>query len=173
MCQACVRSSTQYCLVNNCRARSNEWATRAQSGTGKSPQPEGTSSWEGQSKSLYCWWQWLRVLPQGPTLSALAAVSSRTCVMMKMSYIHSVQCSCHGALEMRLDWLKNWIWIFNWFRFIVINFLKNICWSIVALQCCICIIQQSAPVIRIHISPLFWISFPFRLPQSTEYSSLC
>ena len=25
----------------------------------------------------------------------------------------------------------------------------------------------------IHISPLFWISFPARSPQSPEYSSLC
>ena len=27
--------------------------------------------------------------------------------------------------------------------------------------------------IRTHISPLFWISFPFRSPQSIEQSSLC
>ena len=29
-------------------------------------------------------------------------------------------------------------------------------------------VQQSESAIRIHISPLFWISFPFRSPQSTE-----
>ena len=33
-------------------------------------------------------------------------------------------------------------------------------------------VQQSESVIRIHISPLFGISFPFRSPQSTEQSSL-
>ena len=32
--------------------------------------------------------------------------------------------------------------------------------------------QQSESAICIHISPLFWISFPFRSPQSTEQSSL-
>ena len=30
------------------------------------------------------------------------------------------------------------------------------------------IAQQSESVIRIHIPPPFWISFPFRSPQSTE-----
>ena len=34
-------------------------------------------------------------------------------------------------------------------------------------------VQQSASAVRIHISPLFWISFPFRSPQSIEQSSLC
>ena len=29
-------------------------------------------------------------------------------------------------------------------------------------------IQQSESGIHTHISPLFWISFPFRLPWSTE-----
>ena len=29
-------------------------------------------------------------------------------------------------------------------------------------------VQQSESAIRIHIAPLFWISFPFRSPQSTE-----
>ena len=34
-------------------------------------------------------------------------------------------------------------------------------------------VQQSNSTIGIHISPLFWVSFPFRSPQSTEQSSLC
>ena len=29
-------------------------------------------------------------------------------------------------------------------------------------------VQQSESALRIHTSPLFWISFPFRSPQSTE-----
>ena len=29
-------------------------------------------------------------------------------------------------------------------------------------------VQQSDSAIRIYVSPLFWISFPFRSPQSTE-----
>ena len=33
-------------------------------------------------------------------------------------------------------------------------------------------VQQSESTICIHISPLFWFSFPFRSPQSTEQSSL-
>ena len=32
-------------------------------------------------------------------------------------------------------------------------------------------LQQSEPAIPIHISPLFWTSFPFRSPQGTEQSS--
>ena len=35
------------------------------------------------------------------------------------------------------------------------------------------VLQQSGSAICIHISPLFWISFPFRSPPSTEQSSLC
>ena len=34
-------------------------------------------------------------------------------------------------------------------------------------------VQQSLSAIRIHISPLFWISFPFRSAQTIEQSSLC
>ena len=34
-------------------------------------------------------------------------------------------------------------------------------------------VQQSESAVHIHISPLFWLSFPFRSPQSTEQSSLC
>ena len=34
-------------------------------------------------------------------------------------------------------------------------------------------VQQTESTMHIHISPLFWISFPFRSPQSTEQSSLC
>ena len=34
-------------------------------------------------------------------------------------------------------------------------------------------VQQTESVIHIHIPPLFWISFPFRSPQSIEQRSLC
>ena len=34
-------------------------------------------------------------------------------------------------------------------------------------------VQQIESAVRIHISPLFWISFSFRSPQSTGQSSLC
>ena len=33
--------------------------------------------------------------------------------------------------------------------------------------------QQSESALCTHVSPLFWSSFPFRSPQSTEQSSLC
>ena len=33
-------------------------------------------------------------------------------------------------------------------------------------------VQQSESAISIHLSPLVWISFPFRSPQRTEYGSL-
>ena len=42
---------------------------------------------------------------------------------------------------------------------------------IVTLQCCVMIfraIQQSELMIHIHIYPLFWVSCPFRSPQSSE-----
>ena len=45
----------------------------------------------------------------------------------------------------------------------------NFYWSIVALQCCVsfnCKQRESAK--HIPVSPLFWISFLFRLSQSTE-----
>ena len=34
-------------------------------------------------------------------------------------------------------------------------------------------VQQTESTMHIHISPLFWISFPFMSPQITEQSSLC
>ena len=34
-------------------------------------------------------------------------------------------------------------------------------------------VQQSESAIYVHIYPLFWVSFPFRSPQSTEQSSWC
>ena len=37
----------------------------------------------------------------------------------------------------------------------------------------ITIVQQSESIICLHITPLFRISFPFRLPQSTEEIPLC
>ena len=51
--------------------------------------------------------------------------------------------------------------------------------SIVALRCCkvsfctvtvqlVSAVQQSESATCIHISPLFWIFFPFTSPQSTE-----
>ena len=52
----------------------------------------------------------------------------------------------------------------------------NFYWSIVALQCCVSFtIQQSESATCMHISSLFWISFPFRSPQSTkwEFPVLC
>ena len=33
-------------------------------------------------------------------------------------------------------------------------------------------LQQSESAIYTHTSPLFWISFPFRSPQITEWASL-
>ena len=45
----------------------------------------------------------------------------------------------------------------------------------VALHCCVSIslVQQRESAIHTHISPLLWISFPFRSPKSTEQSSPC
>ena len=45
-------------------------------------------------------------------------------------------------------------------------------YSCFTMLCQFLAVQQSESVIRIHISPLFQISFPFRSPQSTEQSSL-
>ena len=53
-------------------------------------------------------------------------------------------------------------------------FLINFYRSIVGIQCVlVSAVQKSQSAIHIHIPPLFWISFPFRLPQSTEGSALC
>ena len=51
-----------------------------------------------------------------------------------------------------------------------INFIRvQLLYSVVLVSA----VQQSESAILIHVSPLFWISFPFRSPQSTEQSSLC
>ena len=39
-------------------------------------------------------------------------------------------------------------------------------YTIAALQCHVSAVQQSESAICFHISPLFWVSFPFRSPQS-------
>ena len=53
-------------------------------------------------------------------------------------------------------------------------FKVNFYWSIAALRCCVsffytakCLIHSSANG-HIYVSPLFWISFPFRSPQSIQ-----
>ena len=33
-------------------------------------------------------------------------------------------------------------------------------------------VQKSKLALHVHISPLFWISFPFRSPQGTEFPEL-
>ena len=53
------------------------------------------------------------------------------------------------------------------------SFKKIFSWSIVALQCCVSFYcKQSESIKHIQISPLFWISFLFRSPESIEQSSL-
>ena len=49
-------------------------------------------------------------------------------------------------------------------------FFKKKNWgSIVALQCVlVSAVQQSESALHIHISPVSWISFPFRSPESVE-----
>ena len=62
-------------------------------------------------------------------------------------------CTC---LKQRIYFLKH---------FIGVQFLYN--------DVLFSAVQQSESVIRIHISPFFQISFPFRSPQSIQSSSLC
>ena len=57
---------------------------------------------------------------------------------------------------------------FAWFSFV---FLLFSFWSSVALQCYASAVQQSESATRIHISPPFWISFPFR-PQHRAQSKV-
>ena len=55
--------------------------------------------------------------------------------------------------------------------FVFLKFLLE--YSCFTMLCQFLAVQQNESVIHIHISPLFWISFPLRSPQSTEQSSLC
>ena len=57
------------------------------------------------------------------------------------------------------------------FYFLIINFFIGVQFLYNAVS--VSAVQQSESAICIHIYPLFWISFPFRSPQSTEQSSLC
>ena len=55
-------------------------------------------------------------------------------------------------------------------RFFLINFLREwLLYNVVLVST----VPQNESAIHIHISPLFWISFPFRSPHSTELGSLC
>ena len=60
--------------------------------------------------------------------------------------------------------------------FIFLIFIKKSFFIGVQLLCntvLVYTVQQSETAIRIHISPLFQISFPFRSPQNIEQRSLC
>ena len=55
------------------------------------------------------------------------------------------------------------------------NIPSSFCyWSIAVLQSCVSFyVLQSESAMCIHISPLPWISFPFRSPKITEKRCLC
>ena len=74
-----------------------------------------------------------------------------------------MQSDCQGTIKYNLIF---YIFLFIYFLlFIGVQLLYNVV--------LVSTVQQSESAIRINISPLFWISFPFRSPQSTEQSSLC
>ena len=65
-------------------------------------------------------------------------------------------------MSIRSSWLVVFLFFFNLF--------------LLEYSCFIMLCQfllYSKNESSMHIHPLFWISFPFRLPQSTEQSSLC
>ena len=63
-----------------------------------------------------------------------------------------------------MDSFLNFILLFFELIFIGVQLLYNVLVSTV---------QQNESSIRIHISPLFWISFPFKSAQCIKQSSLC
>ena len=68
-------------------------------------------------------------------------------------------------------WCANFL---SSFFFIYSRVTEFFYWSIVALQCCVNFLStQSESAVHIHTFYLFWISFPFRSPLSTEKSFLC
>ena len=68
---------------------------------------------------------------------------------------------------------NNFLFFFKVIRKSKTLFLKHFYWSLVASQCLISIGEQRESAIRIHLSPLFWISVPFKSPQSVGSSSVC
>ena len=55
-------------------------------------------------------------------------------------------------------------WVF-WFIYLFINFIGlQLLYNVVLVST----VQQSELAVCVHITPLFWLSFLFRSPQSTE-----
>ena len=63
------------------------------------------------------------------------------------------------------------LWVFFYFIFLIFKIFIGVqlLYNVVLVST----VQQSESAIRIHICPLFWISFSCRSLQSTEQSSLC
>ena len=83
---------------------------------------------------------------------------------------HQVAFSNEWAL--RIKWPKAWSFSFNispsnehsGLIFLLIFIAVELLYDVVLLSS----VQQSESAVCIHISPCFWISFPFRPPQSIE-----
>ena len=84
---------------------------------------------------------------------------------------HQVAFSNESAL--RIKWPKYWSFSFNisppnehsgLISFLLIFIAIELLYDVVLLSS----VQQSESAVCIHISPCFWISFPFRPPQSIE-----
>ena len=60
--------------------------------------------------------------------------------------------------------------VLNSYYGLVVFFLINFYWIIVTLN--VSAVQPNESAICIHVSPLSWISFSFRSPQSTEFPVL-
>ena len=73
---------------------------------------------------------------------------------------------------------RDLLWLKTELSVLIPKTIKKIYWHIVVLQCCVSFyctakwISESLWISYIYISPLFWISFPFRLPPGTEFPVL-
>ena len=117
--------------------------------------------------------------PQGPSMCSLTnkahPLSRQVCFHVSKT-LASHQCAVkmvqgtRNILSMPLCAIQKTITSLSFFPAEHFNFIFKIFIGLSLLYDVVLVsaVQQSESATRIHVSPLFWISFPFRSPQSTE-----